>query len=158
MYHVELRQFPHNTCRFNMADEELRALVVPWAQGEWVELGERKWSPHQARLTVLEGPRLAMEQLRMGRGWRTAQGQSEDVTERVLEAGKATGGGRESTGVRAAVAGERIEGELQPLLGDDPMALLDAWRLLAAADPGRRPSECLAAAERAVGASGASRG
>jgi hypothetical protein len=154
MHHVELRQFPHNTCRFNMAEEELRALIVPWAQGEWVEMGERKWSPHQAKLTVLEGPRLPMEQLRMGRGWRAAQRQGEDVTERVLEAAKATGARAATAG--GGTGGEALEGELRPLLGDEPTALLEAWRLLAAADPGRRPSECLAAAERAVDSAGAS--
>jgi hypothetical protein len=174
-HHVELRQFPHNMCRFNLSDRELRTIVEPWAHGEWVELGERKWSPHQAKLTVLEGPELAMEQLTMGRGWRAAQRQSEDVTERLLEAARAAGNGPSSArtaggspatsaqgpssaagvqGPRAAAgAGEEaLARELGSLLGSDPTALLAAWRLLAAADPGRRPSECLAAAERAVGA------
>jgi hypothetical protein len=168
-HHVELRQFPHNACRFNMSQEELRVLVVPWAHGEWVEMGERKWSPHQAKLTVLEGPRLELEQLRMGRGWRAAQREGEDVTERVLEAAGAAGNGPASTrtpgGSSAASAqalssaglvGDALAGELGSLLGGDPTALLAAWRLLAAADPGRRPSECLAAAERAVGAAGSS--
>jgi hypothetical protein len=178
-HHVELRQFPHNACRFNMSQEELRMLVAPWAHGEWVEMGERKWSPHQAKLTVLEGPRLELEELRMGRGWRAAQRQGEDVTERVLEAARTaandptqTGltGGHSVASMRSAPSGASVhdpssaggEGEaalareLGPLLGADPAALLAAWRLLAAADPGRRPSECLAAAERAVGAAGAS--
>jgi hypothetical protein len=171
-HHVELRQFPHNMCRFNLSDRELRTIVGPWAHGEWVEFGERKWSPHQAKLTVLEGPELAMEQLTMGRGWRAAQRQSEDVTERVLEAARAVGNGPAPASAargRASVAdgpatasapevssmgkamGEgALAGELGSLLGADPTALLAAWRLLAAADPGRRPSECLAAAERAV--------
>jgi hypothetical protein len=163
-YHVELRQFPHNMCRFNLSDGELRTIVEPWAHGEWVELGERKWSPHQARLTVLEGPELAMEQLTMGRGWRAAQRQSEDVTERVLEEARAApngqapadfpGGPSVASGRGLSSAGETgkdaLARELGSLLGADPIALLAAWRLLAAADPGRRPSECLAAAERAV--------
>ncbi len=180
-HHVELRQFPHNACRFNMSQDELRVLVVPWAHGEWVEMGERKWSPHQAKLTVLEGPRLELEQLRMGRGWRVAQRQGEDVTERVLEAARASGNGPAQAGaaglsaasVRGAASATSVqtasspgggEGEdalapgLGSLLGPDPTALLAAWRLLAAADPGRRPSECLAAAERAVGAAAATPG
>jgi hypothetical protein len=163
-HHVELRQFPHNMCRFNLSDGELRRIVEPWAHGEWVELGERKWSPHQAKLTVLEGPELAMEQLTMGRGWRAAQRQSEDVTERVLEEARAarngptwadfpcgpsaaSGRGPSSTG---GTGKDALARELGSLLGADAIALLAAWRLLAAADPGRRPSECLAAAERAV--------
>ena len=57
MYHIELRQFPHNMCRFNLTEQELLATVTaPWAREQWIELGERKWSPHQAKLTVLEGP------------------------------------------------------------------------------------------------------
>lgn len=85
MYHVELRQFPHNFCRFNLSERELRETIIDgWARGEWIELGERKWSPHQANLTVLEGPRLAVEQLSMGRGWRNAGRQGRDVTEQLL--------------------------------------------------------------------------
>ena len=69
MYHLELRQFPHNMCRFNLTEEELHALVVEaWTREQWIELGDRKWSPQQAKLTILEGPRIPMEQLTMGRG------------------------------------------------------------------------------------------
>jgi hypothetical protein len=161
-HHVELRQFPHNMCRFNLSEEDLRAIVEPWALGEWVEFGERKWSPHQAKLTVLEGPPLSTGQLTMGRGWRTAQRQSEDVTERVLEAARARGSGPAATQGQAGASDgspggdEALAGALGSLLGEDPIALLAAWRLLAAADPGRRPSECLAAAERAVDTAGSS--
>jgi hypothetical protein len=85
MYHVELRQFPHNFCRFNLTEGELRETILhAWARGEWIELGERKWSPHQANLTVLEGPRLPVEQLSMGRGWRNAVRQGRYVTEELL--------------------------------------------------------------------------
>lgn len=87
MYHVELRQFPHNFCRFNLTEGELcETILEGWARGEWIELGERKWSPHQANLTVLEGPRLPVEQLSLGRGWRNAVRQGKNVTEVVLEA------------------------------------------------------------------------
>jgi hypothetical protein len=87
MYHIELRQFPHNFCRFNLTERELReAFLDAWARGEWIELGERKWNPHQANLTVLEGPRLPVDQLSMGRGWRNAKRQGEDVTARLLTA------------------------------------------------------------------------
>jgi proteasome lid subunit RPN8/RPN11 len=90
MYHLELRQFPHNFCRFNLSEEELCEIVLDaWAQGEWVDVGERKWSPHQASLTVLEGPQLPMEQLSMGRGWRNALRQCRDVTDTLLAAARA---------------------------------------------------------------------
>jgi len=84
MFHVELRQFPHNLCRFNLSEHELRAIAERWAREQWVALGDRKWDPNQARLTILEGPKLGPEQLTMGRGWRTAQRSGEDVTARVL--------------------------------------------------------------------------
>jgi hypothetical protein len=101
VYHIELRQFPHNLCHFNMASEELDAAVVePWARDQWIELGERKWSPHQAKLTVLESPPIPVEELSMGRGWRTAQREGRDVTGRVL-----------------AAARERMAGGAQPPLG-----------------------------------------
>jgi hypothetical protein len=85
LYHVELRQFPHNMCRFNLSAQELRSVVLePWAQDRWVEFGERKWSPHQAKLTVLEGPRIPFGQLTMGRGWRTAEREGREVTAELL--------------------------------------------------------------------------
>ena len=84
MYHVELRQFPHNFCHFNLSDAELAAIVEPWKRGEPIEVGDRKWSPHQAKIRILEGPELALQELSMGRGWRAAERRSRDVTDRVL--------------------------------------------------------------------------
>jgi hypothetical protein len=88
MYHVELRHFPHSAWRFNLDDPQLRAIVEPWIREQAVDFGERKWSPHLAKLTILEGPKLEVAQLSMGRGWRAAQRQGEDVTERVLAAAR----------------------------------------------------------------------
>jgi hypothetical protein len=88
MYHLELRKFPHTVCRFNQSEQQLRAVVVPWTHDEWIEEGERKWNSNEATITVLQGPKLSMPELAMGRGWRNAQRRSEDVTERVLEAVK----------------------------------------------------------------------
>jgi hypothetical protein len=131
VFHLELRQFPHNACAFNLTEAELSQIVEPWSREQWIELGERKWNPHQARLTVLEGPHLAVEELAMGRGWRNAQHQSEDVTEQVI----------------ARAQGTDEDAELQPLLGRDPSALLQAWRLAAERRPELSPSESLALAE-----------
>jgi hypothetical protein len=158
MYHLELRQFPHNVCRFNLTDEELRPVIEPWAREQIVEVGERKWSPHQARLTILEGPPLAMEQLTMGRGWRAAQRESEDVTERLLdaarhaEAGPSGASAPEATTPASSLADPLSFGvQIAALLGPDPIALLDAWRAAAESAPGLAPSESLLLAERAVG-------
>ncbi len=161
MYHLEIRQFPHNVCRFNLTDAEIRAVLEPWTREQAVEFGERKWSPHTARLTILEGPPVAMDQLTMGRGWRAAQRQGEDVTERLLAAAKqvadaASGASAQappdpSLGADPPALG--VESELRSvasLLGPSPTRLLQAWRVAAARAPGLTPSESLALAEHAV--------
>ncbi len=85
MYHLELRQFPHNFCHFNLTVQALRETVLDaWARGEWVEVGERRWNSQQATLTVIEGPELPLEQLSMGRGWRNALRLGTDVTAELL--------------------------------------------------------------------------
>lgn len=156
MYHLELRQFPHNMCRFNLTEQELLATVVePWAREQWIELGERKWSPHQAKLTVLEGPQIPIEQLSMGRGWRNAQRQSEDVTERLLARAKQAGDATTATSAGDTTAGssaprDASDTRLLPLLGSDPAALLQAWRLVAERRPELAPSESLALAEETL--------
>jgi 2-iminobutanoate/2-iminopropanoate deaminase len=93
VYHVELRHFPRNLCRFNLSAAELHATILePWAADRRFELGELRWDPRQARLTVLEGPRISPDQLTMGRGWRAAQRQGRDVTEQLLAAATAARG------------------------------------------------------------------
>jgi hypothetical protein len=168
MYHVELHQFPHNMSRFNLTDAELNTIVQPWAREQLVEFGERKWSPQQARLTILDGPRIPLEQLTMGRGWRAAQRQSEDVTEAVLAAA------REALAAAAPLPLPPRDASQQPptqqpaqaapltdplalgvqlasLLGEDPGRLLSAWKEVAARSSGLSPSESLALAERQIG-------
>jgi hypothetical protein len=178
MYHVELRQFPHNMCRFNLTDGELRAIVEPWALERVVDFGERKWNSQMARITILEGPQMPLEQLTMGRGWRAAQRQGEDVTERVLAATRdalataqsapappvpqplAQAGTSAQAGAAApdapAQAGALADPlalgvQLASLLGEDPSGLLSAWREVAARSSGLSPSESLALAERQIG-------
>ena len=34
-------------------------MVRPWVRGQVVELGERRWSPERAKLTIYEGPERA---------------------------------------------------------------------------------------------------
>jgi hypothetical protein len=171
MFHIELRQFPHNLCRFNLTEVELRTTIVdPWAREQWIELGERKWSPHQARLTVLEGPELPVSQLSMGRGWRNAQRQGQDVTERLLAAVRDLDPTADPTGAAAlpAVADGNTELagmapaqnpqlladslglELLAALGSGFAPLQRAWELADSRGPGRAPSESLALAELTV--------
>ena len=164
MYHVELRQFPHNFCHFNLTEGELREAVLDsWARGEWLEFGERKWNPNQGQLTVLEGPRLALDQLSMGRGWRAAVREGQDVTERMLAATRADADASGGTHTGTAASGQvpareapvpgldpavvTLVGELVGLLGEDPISLLRAWQLALERHPDRTPSESLALAE-----------
>jgi len=164
MYHVELRQFPHNMCRFNLTDAELSAIVEPWVRERMVEFGERKWSPQQAKITIFDGPRLPLEQLTMGRGWRAAERQSENVTDAVLAATRdalatavqtpAPSGAAQPATPNGALADPLALGvpadlrSVASLLGEDPARLLAAWREVAARSTGLSPSESLALAER----------
>jgi hypothetical protein len=181
VYHVELRQFPHNVCHFNMTAAQLDATVVDaWARDQWIELGDRKWSPHQARLTVIESPYIPVEELSMGRGWRTAQREGQDVTERVLAAARekiahraqassladsmsasAGRGHGDAAGTPLdRVADAEVPGadlladslglELLGRLGAEAVPLDSAWALAGARHPEYTASECLALAERAV--------
>lgn len=148
MFHIELRQFPHNFCRFNLSEAELRAGVLgPWSRGEQVDAGERRWDPRQASLTVIEGPRLSMSELAMGRGWRNAIRAGEDVTERLLGADRASGPTMLTSADSATTATVAFGAELVALLGDEPLSLLRAWQLALERHPDRSPSECLALAE-----------
>jgi hypothetical protein len=85
VFHVELRQFPHQARAFNLTREELDArILAPWAAGEAVALDERRWSPDRARLTIYEGPHVELDQLGMGRGWQNVTRDGEDVTARLM--------------------------------------------------------------------------
>ncbi|HEY4450899.1 MAG TPA: hypothetical protein VGN13_04805 [Solirubrobacteraceae bacterium] len=171
MYHVEMRQFPHNFCRFNLTDAELRPVVEPWVREKIVEFGERKWSPHEARLTILEGPELALRDLTMGRGWRAAQRVGEDVTERVLggavaalQTARAAAAAQAGAAQSAAAASSALSDplalgvQIASLLGSDPTRLLDAWREASASAPGLTPSQALALAEETLATPGGNGG
>ena len=70
MFHLELRQFPHVARAFNLSREELeRRFVGPWVSGQAIDQDDRRWSPEKARLTILEGPELRLEEIGLGRGW-----------------------------------------------------------------------------------------
>jgi hypothetical protein len=172
MFHLQLRQFPHNHCQFNLTDQELRSVAEIWASGEWLAMGERRWNSHQAKLTIIEAPRIAVQQLSMGRGWRHVERHGEDVTRRVLDAASASFASAAATPVAgtahpAPVAGpsgtpyapatggapgarESPPSAARSLLGDGPRAeaLLAAWQDTARRFPERSPSECLALAEQ----------
>jgi hypothetical protein len=162
LYHLELRKFPHNLCHFNLTAQELRATILePWVREEWIELGERKWNTHQAKLTVIEGPRLELGDLSMGRGWQAAQREGRDVTAQLLETvtqtlerqpaavGKTTGG---QTPPDTGLLADSLGLELLSRIGAERTPLRCAWDLAAARHPNSTPSQSLAIAERAVAA------
>lgn len=170
MYHVELRQYPQNAAHFNMRANELDLVLLPWARGEWFSMGDLKWNPQTARLTVLEGPHIPTARLSMGRGWRIAQREGTDVTDRLVEAARARvrqGGATAESGLTAAPAAQLEVGsdgagadlelladslglELLGQLGSGSLGLWQVWRLAAERHPGRPAGETLMLAERAV--------
>lgn len=158
MYHIELRQFPHNLCHFNLDDGALGAIVRAWTTEPWVEIEERKWNPHQAKLRILEGPEIPLGQLTMGRGWRAAERNGTDVTDRVLGAATAAARAAAQGALQqqqpppdATLEADSLGLELLSLLADGPAPLYYAWRLAAKRFPERSPGECLILAERSVG-------
>jgi hypothetical protein len=85
VFHIELRQFPHQARAFNLTREALEARIVgPWVAGGAVELDDRRWSSDRAKLTIYEGPELSGDQLGLGRGWANVTRSGEDVTTRML--------------------------------------------------------------------------
>jgi hypothetical protein len=85
VFHVELRQFPHQTRAFNLTRDELDERVVgPWLAREPVELNEYRWLPDRATLTIYEGPPLSVSEMGMGRGWQNVTRGGRDVTQEVL--------------------------------------------------------------------------
>jgi hypothetical protein len=155
-------------CRFNLSAQELRTVVLePWAQERWIEFGERKWSPQQATLTVLEGPRIPFGQLTMGRGWRTAERAGREVTDELLSAvsrelarrsqaaapatgSESTGIGGETLGAELPAAADSLGLELLSRIGGERAPLRRVWDLAAEQHPSSPPSATLALAERAV--------
>jgi hypothetical protein len=177
MYHLELRKFPHVVSRFNRSEAQLRAIVLPWVRQEWIEEGERKWNANEATLTVLEGPKLSMPELAMGKGWRNAQRRSQDVTERVLAAARSAvaaqipqaaqpvqpapavdiGGSGESGGGDAKEGGggrdllaDSLALELLALLDDGALPPARVWELARIRLDRASAADSLALAERAV--------
>jgi hypothetical protein len=160
-YHLELRQFPRNFNRFNLTGPEIGSVAMTWVQERILDMGDQRWSPVEASMTIIEGPEIPVGRLSMGRGWPTARREGEEVTERVLaEARRALREmGESSAPVAQAAPAPSPNGahvgdplalgvELGGLLGADPMGLLAAWRAVAARSSGLTPSESLALAER----------
>ena len=144
MFHAELRRFPRVTYAFNLSESELNARILDaWRAGRPIELGDHRWMPDQAKLRILEGPQLAANELSMGRGWAAAQRRASDVTERLLAAAPAP--------VPVSGSDRALAGELLAQAAATPLRLHELWEFVHQRRPQWRASDCLAAAERALG-------
>jgi hypothetical protein len=156
VYHVELRKFPHTVCRFNQSEAQVAAILVPWVEQEWFEEGEQKWNSNEATITVLEGPKLSMPELAMGRGWRNAQRRGDDVTERVLAAVRQGADGSVAEQPASAAAADprlladSLALELLGMVDGAPVALAQAWRMATERLGDASAAESLALGEAAV--------
>jgi hypothetical protein len=141
VFHVELRQFPHQARAFNLTREELDARILrPWCSGIPVDLQDRRWTSEKAKLTILEGAELRPDEIGLGRGWSNATRSSREVTTELLE---------EARQSLQAPADELKEAIMAACAGS-AVALAQVVAIAAAREPQRRPSEVLAAAEQSV--------
>ncbi|MGZ6666474.1 MAG: hypothetical protein ACXVH3_17175 [Solirubrobacteraceae bacterium] len=141
VFHVELRQFPHQARSFNLTREQLDTRILePWCSGAPIELQDRRWTSEKAKLTILEGPELRPDEIGLGRGWNNATRSGQDVTTKLLEEA------RES---RQAPADELKEAIVAACAGS-AIVLAQVVAVAAAREPQRRPSELLGAAEQGV--------
>ena len=150
MFHVELRQSLHVTRALNLGAEELWARVVgPWVSDQEVELGDRRWSPARARLTIYEGPELRTEELGLGRGWSNATKSSHDVTTRVLsEARQARGAQQRGAADEPSVGA--CKQDVLSRCASEPVALAELVVLASERFQHRRVSARLALVEQSV--------
>jgi hypothetical protein len=126
VFHVELRQFPHQARAFNLTAEELEASVVsPWRQGVPVELQDRRWDPRRAKLVIYEGRRLEASEIGLGRGWANVTRSGTAVTDSVL---------------KAPAPPERLD-DLAAALADGPLTLAEAEAK--AAELGLQPEQAI---------------
>jgi hypothetical protein len=114
VFHVELRQFPHQTRAFNLTREELGERIVEhWIAGEPLELNDYRWLPDRATLTIYEGPVLGIAEMGLGRGWQNVTRSGRDVTQEVLiEARDETGELQTADDFKAEIAARCAAGAL----------------------------------------------
>jgi hypothetical protein len=145
VYHVEISQDNTHVRAFNLTADELeRRFLVPLRAGRRFVCEEKEFDPGSARLRVLEGPRLRLDQLTLGRGWTEAERAAGDVSERFIS----TAGGSgvvDGVGIRVSLK-DRILGRLS----GGPARLSELPPLATELMPGSRASEQLAETEMAV--------
>lgn len=143
MYHVEIRQRSHVARAFNLSEQELRRTVLaPLAAGGAFRFADRDWDARDARVRVLEGPRLGPSELMLGRGWPNAERSGTDVTERLVQRSRAEVDQRDTV--------QRLKERIVGRIAAGPLALAATVGLADDLLPGGRTSARLAAAEQAA--------
>ena len=143
MFHLELRQFPHQTREFNWTREQLEARVVgPWVRGESIELAERTWAPDRAKLVIYEGRALESDEIGMGRGWSNVTRSGEEVTSRVLTEARAA--------AQSPPALEALKRELLARSAQGPVGIAQVLELAGELEPRLPPPQRLELAGRAI--------
>lgn len=143
MFHLELRQFPHQTREFNLTREQLEARVVsPWVRGELVKLGDRSWAPDRAKLVIYEGRALATDEIGMGRGWSNVTRSGEEVTAQVLDQAR--------TAAQSPPALETLKRELLACSAEGPVGMGQVLALVEELEPLLPAPQRLELAVRAI--------
>ncbi len=151
MYHVELREFPHNTHAFNLSEERLRSEVLdPFARGEIFELGGRAWVPQRTNLTVLEGAELPLHALSMNRGWNNARRKAQDVTAAVLATMEADRPPTPAASPAGASGEEAVVRDILARCAIGPLSLATVWDRAEIAAPDGSSGDWLVLAQGAV--------
>jgi hypothetical protein len=150
VYHIELREFPHNTHAYNLDVARLQATVLdPWIAEKVFELGGREWIPQRTTLTILEGPELPLNRLSMGRGWNAALKASKNVTEELVRAAKDGIGGVAIARPNAGRAPD-IERDILSRCAVGPLSLPAVWDRAEPVAPSAAAGERLVLAEAAL--------
>ena len=117
-YHVEISSPVDRVRMLNLDANDLRTtLLEAWVIGLPFEFRERRWNPHESRLTILEGP--AVREVDED-SWEGVLRAAEDVTRPMLEAAEASAPAQpalliEADSAEAALEQLRVEPSPRPI-------------------------------------------
>ncbi len=147
-FHVELKDHRDVVRAFNLSEAQVMSrFITPLRTTARFSIEDKEFESRNARLIIVEGPRLATGELGLGLGWTTARKRGEDVTERFLsvEVGSAP-----SLGTPGLELAGRLRERVLGRLAAGPLPLAEAIGLSADLMVGHRVSERLGAIETVV--------